>query len=103
MRIKDESQNRQSHGRTIVMPCLVILGLSLTGCGPRRLNVVHTTQQTMLTVGYSANRSSSIFRADNEAQLYCERQRQEVVLLNEETIYQGHYSEDVTEAARTAG
>ena len=103
MIIKDDSLHRRSHGLAWIVACLVVLGLGITGCGPRRLNVVQTTQQTMVTVGYSADRSNSIFRADNEAQEYCERKRREVVLLNEETIYQGRYSEDVTQTARTAG
>ena len=103
MIIKDESLRRRSHGLAWIVACLVVFGLGITGCGPRRLNVVQTTQQTMVAVGYSADRSNSIFRADNESQLYCERKRREVVLLKEETIYQGHYSEDVTQTARTAG
>src|SRR5262249_12538805 len=102
MMIKDECLKKRGHGLA-TLACLVIFGFGITSCGPRRLNVVHTPEQTNVTVGYSADRSNSIFRADNEAQLYCERQRSEVVLLKEETIYQGHYSEDVTQTARTAG
>ena len=82
---------------------LVFLTMNLAACGPRRLNVMQTPEQTLLTIGYSADRSRSIFRANNEAQLYCERREQGVVLLKQETIYQGHYDEDVTTAARTAG
>src|SRR5215813_8500279 len=101
--VKDDRLNRRSHGLAWIVACLVVLGLGMMGCGPRRLNVVHTTNESLMTVGYSADRSNSIFRADNEAQQYCERKRREVVLVKEETIYQGHYSEDVTQAARTAG
>jgi hypothetical protein len=82
---------------------LGILGLGVAACGHRRLNVMYTSQQTLVTVGYSADRSQSIFRADNEAQLYCQRQDQTVVFVKEDTIYQGRYNEDVTAGARTAG
>jgi len=80
-----------------------ILGLALAACGPRRLNVMYTPQQTLMTIGYSADRSQSIFRADNEAQLYCQRRDLTVVSLKEETGYQGRYDEDITAGARTAG
>jgi hypothetical protein len=82
---------------------LIIVGLFAAACGPRRLNVMYTPQQTLMTIGYSADRSQSIFRADNEAQLYCQRRHQGVVFLNQDTIYQGRYNEDVTAGARTAG
>jgi hypothetical protein len=82
---------------------LIIVGLVAAACGPRRLNVMYTPQQTLMTIGYSADRSQSIFRADNEAQLYCKRRHQGVVFLNQDTIYQGRYNEDVTAGARTAG
>src|SRR5262245_36714584 len=82
---------------------LALAALALTGCGPRRVNVVYTPQQTLMTIGYSADRSQSIFRANDDAQEYCERRAAIVLLLKQETIYQGHYNEDVTQAARTAG
>jgi hypothetical protein len=82
---------------------LTILGIGVAACGPRRLNVMQTTQQTLITIGYSADRSQSIFRADHEAQLYCERRNQDVVFLKQDTIYQGRYNEDLTAGARTAG
>jgi hypothetical protein len=80
---------------------LVVLGIS--ACAPRRLNVVHTVQETLVTVGYSADRSQSIFRADNEAQMYCERRKKGVLFIKQDTVYQGRYDEDVTATARTAG
>jgi hypothetical protein len=64
---------------------------------------MYTPQQTLVTIGYSADRSQSIFRADNEAQRYCEHRRLTVTALNEETIYQGRYNEDLTAGVRTAG
>jgi hypothetical protein len=82
---------------------LGIVGLAVAACGPRRLNVMYTQQQTLVTIGYSADRSQSIFRANDEAQLYCQRQRQTVAFVKEETVYQGRYREDVTAGARTAG
>ena len=81
---------------------LGLLGL-LAACGHRRVNVMRTPDQNLIAVGYSADRSESIFRANNDAQLYCERQKKDVVLLKEDTIYQGQYREDVTAAARTVG
>jgi hypothetical protein len=90
--------------RTVMRAAAALLAfLQMTACAPRRLNVMHTTQQTLITIGYSADRSQSIFRADNEAQLFCERQGQAVVFLQQDTIYQGRYDEDVTATARTAG
>ena len=95
---------RPKHLKSILLLlACATLGLGATACGPRRLNVVQTQAQTLVTVGYSADRSQSIFRADNEAQEYCERRGQEVVSLNQETIYQGQYREDVTATDRTAG
>ena len=90
-------------GRTKVALLLGFLGLSMAACGARRLNVMHTPEQNMVAIGYSADRSGSILRADNDAQLYCERQKKAVVFLKENTVYQGQYDEDVTAAARTAG
>lgn len=82
---------------------LGIVGLAMAACGHRRLNVMYTEQQTLVTIGYSADRSQSIFRANDEAQLYCQRRRQTVVFVKEDTVYQGRYREDVTAGARTAG
>jgi hypothetical protein len=82
---------------------LGFLGLSVAACGPRRLNVMKTPEQTLVTIGYSADRSQSIFKANNEAQLYCERRELDVLLLKQETVYQGRYDEDVTQTARAAG
>ncbi|OFV98635.1 MAG: hypothetical protein A3F68_09300 [Acidobacteria bacterium RIFCSPLOWO2_12_FULL_54_10] len=82
---------------------LGILGLGMTACGPRHLNVMYTPEQTLITIGYAADRSRSIFRADNEAQEYCERRDKTVVFLKQETVYQGQYDEDVTAATRAAG
>ena len=82
---------------------LSIFALALSACGPRRLNVMYTPQQTLVTIGYSADRSQSIFRADNEAQLYCQHRNLTVVSLKEDTIYQGRYDENITAGARTAG
>jgi hypothetical protein len=80
-----------------------ILCLGLMGCGSRRLNVVQTTQQTLVSVGYSSDRSRSVFRADNDAQEYCERQGRGVLFIEQDTVYQGQYDEDITSAARAAG
>ena len=82
---------------------LGILGLAMAACGPRRLNVMQTPEQTLVTVGYSADRSRSILRAENEAQEYCQRREATVVLLKQDTLYQGHYDEEVTSAGRVAG
>ncbi len=81
---------------------LGFLGL-VAGCGPRRLNVMQTPDQNWIAVGYSAERSGSILRANDDAQLFCERRKQAVVFIKQDTVYQGHYNEDVTQAARTAG
>jgi hypothetical protein len=80
-----------------------LLALSMSACGPRRLNVMLTPDQTLMTVAYSADRSQSIFKADEEAQAYCERRHKTVMFIKEDTLYQGRYNEDVTAAARTAG
>jgi len=82
---------------------LVFMGLSAAACGHRRLNVMRTPEQSLVAIGYSSERSGSIFRANNDAQEYCERQKRDVVLLKQDTVYQGRYDEDVTAAARTAG
>jgi len=82
---------------------LTILGLAIAACGPRRLNVMNTPDQTLMAVGYSADRSQSIFKANDDAQTYCERRHQTVMLVKQDTIYQGRYSEDVTAGARTVG
>jgi hypothetical protein len=82
---------------------LVVLGLGATACGgPRRLNVVLTPEQTLVATSYSAERSRSILGANDEAQLYCERRERTVVFLEQKTVYQGQYDEDVTSAARAA-
>ena len=82
---------------------LTILGLAMTACGQRRLNVMNTPEQTLMAIGYSADRSQSIFRANDDAQAYCERRRQGVQFVKQDTIYQGRYAENVTAGARTAG
>src|SRR5262245_17846058 len=82
---------------------LAILGVGIAACGKRRLNVMSTPDQTLMAVGYSADRSDSIFRANNDAQVYCERRHQTVSFVKQDKIYQGRYSEHVTAGARTAG
>jgi len=82
---------------------LVILGVGMAACGPRRLNVMSTPDQTLMAIGYSADRSDSIFKANNDAQMYCERRRQTVSFVKQDTIYQGRYAENLTAGARTAG
>jgi hypothetical protein len=91
-----------SKSATVVL-LLSILSLGLAACGPRRLNVMQTPDQTLVTIGYSADRSGSIFKADNEALLYCERRDKGVVFLKQDTVYQGHYDEELTSAGRVAG
>jgi hypothetical protein len=82
---------------------LIILGLAMTACGHRRLNVMNTPDQTLMAIGYSADRSQSIFKANDDAQTYCERRHQGVQFVKQDTIYQGRYAENVTAGARTAG
>src|SRR5262245_34448171 len=82
---------------------LAVLSLGMASCGPRRLNVMNTPQQTLMAIGYSSDRSDSIFKANNDAQTYCERRRQTVTFVKQDTIYQGRYPENVTAGARTAG
>jgi hypothetical protein len=82
---------------------VIVLGLGMAACGPRRLNVMNTPQQTLMAIGYSSDRSDSIFKANNDAQAYCERRRQTVTFVKQDTIYQGRYPENVTAGARTAG
>jgi hypothetical protein len=64
---------------------------------------MYTQQQTLVAVGYSADRSRSIFRADNDAQEYCRREDKTVMFIKQDTIYQGRYNENVTAAGQTAG
>jgi len=99
MDMKRQNAPIRVFGRVALL--LALLGIS--ACGQRRLNVVHTVQETLVTVGYSADRSQSIFRANNEAQTYCERRKKDVLFINQDTVYQGRYNEDVTATARTAG
>ena len=98
MRLMDETRPPAA---TVVF-MLGLLGL-VASCGPRRLNVMQTADQNWIAVGYSAERSGSILRANDDAQLFCERQKKAVVFIKQDTVYQGHYNEDVTQAARTAG
>lgn len=94
MKIRDEKLQ--------IVLLLLVAGV-LGACGQRRLNVMQTPQKSLIAVGYSAERSDSILRANNDAQSYCGRQKQTVVFLHQDTVYQGQYDEDVTAAARTAG
>jgi hypothetical protein len=64
---------------------------------------MQTPDETLIAVGYSAERSRSILRANDDAQEYCERLEKAVLFIKQDTIYQGQYNEDVTAAARTAG
>src|SRR5437867_8708610 len=80
---------------------LAILGVGMAACGPRPLNVMATPDQKLMAIGYSADRSDSIFRANNDAQMYCERRRQTVSFVKQDTIYQGRYAENLTAGART--
>jgi hypothetical protein len=88
--------------RAIGILLLGVLGLG-AACGPRRVNVMFTPQQTLIAVGYSAERSRSVLRANNDAHLYCERRQKTVMFLKQDTVYQGQYNEDAVAAARTAG
>jgi hypothetical protein len=83
---------------------MLACGLLVAGCGgERRLNVVNTPERTLLSTGYSADRSQSIFRANNDAQEYCERRESTVTLLGQETLYQGQYPENIATAGQVAG
>lgn len=90
-----------TRARLAILPAVLALGIS--ACGPRRLNVMTTPDETLLTIGYSADRSQSIFRANNEAQEYCQRQERTVAFVTQDTVYQGQYDEDLTSAGRVAG
>ena len=86
----------------VMLAAIVCAGL-LGACGERRLNVMQTPDQSLVAVGYSADRSQSVFRANNDAQEYCERRESTVVFVSEETVYQGQYDEDLTAAGQVAG
>jgi hypothetical protein len=62
-----------------------------------------TPEQNLIAVGYSAERSGSVLKANNDAQEYCDRRKKAVVFIKQDTAYQGQYNEDVTAVARTAG
>jgi len=107
MILTDENFDRLEAGRTRwtafgTVLLLGFLGLA-TACGSRRLNVMRTPEQNLIAIGYSADRSGSILRANDDAHLYCERQKKDVVFIKQDTEYQGRYDEDVATAARTAG
>ena len=93
---------RDSERINLAVVLLVLVGL-LAACGSRRLNVMQTPDENLIAVGYSAERSGAISRANNDAHEYCERKKREVVFLKQDTVYQGQYDENVTAAARTAG
>jgi hypothetical protein len=107
MILTDENFDRLEGGRRgwTVSTSILLLGLlGLTAaCGGRRVNVMRTPEQNLIAIGYSSDRSGSILRANDDAQLYCERQKKDVVYIKQDTAYQGQYDEDVTAAARTAG
>jgi hypothetical protein len=92
---------RHAVARVVLIPGILIL--SLSACGPRRLNVMRTPDQTLMAVGYSAERSQSIIKADDEAQEYCQREKKTVAFIKQDTIYQGQYDETLTSAGRVAG
>src|SRR5262245_34479501 len=71
----------------------------MAACGPRRLNAMSTPRETLMAIGYSADLSDSTFKANNDAQMYCERRRQTVSFLKQDTIYEGRYAENVTAGA----
>ena len=103
MILRDENFDRFKGGRRFITILLLgFLGLA-AACGGRRVNVMRTPEQNLIAIGYSSDRSGSILRANDDAQLYCERQKKDVVYIKEDTVYQGQYDEDVTSAARTAG
>jgi hypothetical protein len=89
--------------KTVVVAAAVLVGLALTACGERRLNVMQSPNRTLVTTGYSAERSQSIFRANNEALEYCDRREGTVTMIRQETVYEGQYDEDLTSAGRVAG
>ena len=93
---------RDSERINLAVVLLVLVSL-LAACGSRRLNVMQTPDENLIAVGYSAERSGSILRANNDAHEYCERKKKDVVFLKQDTAYQGQYDENVTAAARTAG
>jgi len=105
MEIKDDEFCKIKPARLRWMSLLLLAALTemVGGCGGRRLNVMQTPQKSLIAVGYSAERSESILRANNDAQLYCERRKQTVEFIHQDTVYQGQYDEDVNAIARTAG
>jgi hypothetical protein len=107
MILTDENFDRLKRARRwwTVSTTILLLGfLGLTAaCGGRRVNVMRTPEQNLMAIGYSSDRSGSILRANDDAQLYCERQKKDVMYIKQDTLYQGQYDEDVTAAAKTAG
>ena len=105
MILKDENFDRPKDGRGWSIPTTILLlgFLGLAACGGRRVNVMRTPEENLIAIGYSADRSASILRANDDAHLYCERQRKDVVFIKQDTKYEGRYDEDVTATARTAG
>jgi hypothetical protein len=103
MILRDEKFDGFKGGRRFITILLLgFLGLA-AACGGRRVNVMRTPEQNLIAIGYSSDRSGSILRANDDAQLYCERQKKDVVYIKQDTTYQGQYDEDVTAAAKTAG
>ena len=82
---------------------IIVLGMTGAGCAPRRLNVMYTPQQTLMTTGYASERDGSILAAQHEAQRFCERQGRYVVAIKQDTVYQGSYDEQLSTVMKTAG
>src|SRR5262245_50669974 len=103
--IVDRGANHGSRwfARAVLFLSVAVLGIGMAACGPRRLNVMSTPEQTLMAVGYSADRSDSIFKANNDAHMYCERRHQIVSFVKQDTIYHGRYPENVAPGARSAG
>ncbi len=105
-----KSDERTERMQKRYMACAVGVLLSLVGCAtpprpPRPPRVTYSPDHHLLTVGYDADRLDSIFRAQHEAQRYCWEfeNHQKMLTLNQSTIYQGRFDEQLTEAAKVAG
>ncbi len=92
-------------GFSLGLIVLVISGCATKPTGPRQPHATYLPNGNLSTVSYNADRQNSIIEAEREARRYCwyyENQKK-AAILNESTIYQGKFDEQLNDTIKIAG
>lgn len=92
-------------GLSVGLIALAISGCATSPAGPRQPYATYLPNGNLSTAGYDADRQHSLIEAEREARRYCwyYDNQKKAVILNESTVYQGKFDEQLNDTAKIAG